>query len=498
MESPNDPISPLRFLSYHLTKLPVRKYNDHGKRASVVALIRVSPSASKLALYEEPDHSSTVDDFLAQAWVAEGTPEVLFCRRAINPRDRWSGHVAWPGGRQEPSETDHETAVRETHEEVGIDLSDTKRFLYVGELDQREVRGFAGREKWMTVCCFVYFQIVPATPPLKLQESEMAEAFWVPLAQLRDIATRSDPSSSPHWRPITYDMSAMLLDNKVARRLAKNWGHGGRALLELFRILAGLFFGKVSFGGIELSNSSPKPGTSEPKSVPQSPVSSSPTPGMTDSLEFSDIGEPEEDRLVKSMNLSLTDSLDHGTATESGWFNVSSSKRLSTASSAPSSQAGPVKATGDTLTTDQLKTVDVPPVLWGLTLWMTSDLIDLTFPPENVPPFPLHYHTNPKFGAWDVQAFMKLVHRESSGLHRRKPMRNSTRADGEDSGDLIPLGTAESVDGGEFGESAGESSVQISYAVALQVSLVASLVTRLTFASLLLWKAKNMLAHIVA
>lgn len=37
-------------------------------------------------------------------------------------RDRWSGHVALPGGKLEAGETDLQAAVRECEEEVGISL----------------------------------------------------------------------------------------------------------------------------------------------------------------------------------------------------------------------------------------------------------------------------------------------------------------------------------------------------------------------------------------
>ncbi|MCS6817458.1 MAG: CoA pyrophosphatase [Blastocatellia bacterium] len=49
--------------------------------------------------------------------------EVLLIKRVEDARDPWSGHIALPGGRRDPEDrTLWETAVRETHEEVGIDL----------------------------------------------------------------------------------------------------------------------------------------------------------------------------------------------------------------------------------------------------------------------------------------------------------------------------------------------------------------------------------------
>ncbi|KAG5458036.1 MAG: hypothetical protein BJ554DRAFT_1822 [Olpidium bornovanus] len=56
-------------------------------------------------------------------WVRRGTPEILFIKRATRAGDRWSGHVAFPGGKQEPSETARQTAERETREELGLDLT---------------------------------------------------------------------------------------------------------------------------------------------------------------------------------------------------------------------------------------------------------------------------------------------------------------------------------------------------------------------------------------
>ena len=50
--------------------------------------------------------------------------EVLFIERSRRTDDPWSGQMAFPGGKTEPDDNySMETALRETHEEVGIRLS---------------------------------------------------------------------------------------------------------------------------------------------------------------------------------------------------------------------------------------------------------------------------------------------------------------------------------------------------------------------------------------
>ncbi|MGD0396922.1 MAG: CoA pyrophosphatase [Nitrososphaerales archaeon] len=58
------------------------------------------------------------------------SPSVLLIKRADQVGDPWSGQVAFPGGKaQEADSTLKETAIRETREEVGIDLRQDADFL---------------------------------------------------------------------------------------------------------------------------------------------------------------------------------------------------------------------------------------------------------------------------------------------------------------------------------------------------------------------------------
>ena len=128
------------------------------KRASVALIIRIKPRhdqwppTGEHALF--PTTRSTADrlsNFFNNPWVSHGDPEVLFIKRSSRQGDKWQGHVALPGGGRDPEdEDDLATAVRETWEEVGIDLVDGAsekgeglkgNCLHVGGLPGRVVMG---------------------------------------------------------------------------------------------------------------------------------------------------------------------------------------------------------------------------------------------------------------------------------------------------------------------------------------------------------------------
>ena len=113
--------------------------------------------------------------------------ELLLIRRATRDNDPWSGHIAFPGGRRDPSDPDPiATAIRETREEVGIDLvTDAEP---IGRLD--ELRAIARQRPLDLVISPIVFSLRrPVT--LALSAREVTGAVWVPLAFLASADARS-------------------------------------------------------------------------------------------------------------------------------------------------------------------------------------------------------------------------------------------------------------------------------------------------------------------
>lgn len=84
------------------------------------------------------------------AVVLDDDARVLLIRRADRVGDPWSGQVAFPGGRHEPSDADTcATAIRETREEIGLDLATADCLGALAEV--RTVRGLPdiGVQPWV-------------------------------------------------------------------------------------------------------------------------------------------------------------------------------------------------------------------------------------------------------------------------------------------------------------------------------------------------------------
>lgn len=102
---------------------------------------------------------------------------VLLIARADRPGDPWSGHLACPGGRREQADASLlATAIRETREEVGIQLEPIPTPIQLDDLTPT-IRAVPA----LVVRPFVF--VLSATPTLATNH-EVAGFRWIELAQL--------------------------------------------------------------------------------------------------------------------------------------------------------------------------------------------------------------------------------------------------------------------------------------------------------------------------
>ena len=133
-------------------------------------------------------------DLQPRAWraavaimVREGhdATEMLMIRRARREGDPWSGHMGFPGGRRDPGDASNfSCALRETEEEIGVNLGEWGTRL--GELSDVNTGWRADRPE-MLVTPFVF--CVAELPELSLNH-EVDSVVWVPLNFLMDRRNR--------------------------------------------------------------------------------------------------------------------------------------------------------------------------------------------------------------------------------------------------------------------------------------------------------------------
>jgi len=159
-------------------------------------------------------HPSAV---LVPLFADSGEPRVLLTRRseALNSH---KGQIAFPGGRLEPGETSLDAAVRETREEIGLDVSTAR---VIGELPAHRTISSSSH--------IVPHVVRMASAPTHFQLNEEVErVFSVSLREL----VRPDTFAHEHWvfpdREVVVPM--FYLDDETI------WGATARMLQELILI----------------------------------------------------------------------------------------------------------------------------------------------------------------------------------------------------------------------------------------------------------------------
>lgn len=149
--------------------------------------------------------------------------ELLFIQRASKDGDPWSGQMAFPGGREEPGDRSaRHTAMRETSEEVGLDLSRARPLGSLTELD-------GGRATNRRIVVSAHAWWLDGPRPELVPNHEVADTVWVPLEHLTDQDRHIDylyPRSGLLFPAIQLDRDDQVI-----------WGLTLRFLADLFRRL---------------------------------------------------------------------------------------------------------------------------------------------------------------------------------------------------------------------------------------------------------------------
>ena len=173
-----------------------RALRDH--RSQVADAPEARPAAVALVLLEGP----------------QGL-ELILIKRAERGDDPWSGQIALPGGRYEGGDRDLEaTAVRETSEETGVDLSGAER---LGALDDLYPRTSLLPPVVVRPFVFALTRRAALVP-----SDEVRRAFWLPLGRLSEPGVRREVTVTV--RGGAHTLPAYLVDDDLI------WGMTERIL----------------------------------------------------------------------------------------------------------------------------------------------------------------------------------------------------------------------------------------------------------------------------
>lgn len=155
------------------------------RRLPHVALARLQANLAVRSAYDVEYYEGARQAAVVAVFRVRYEPELLFIKRAEVKGDPWSGHIAFPGGRREQEDvTLEDTALREAHEELGLDMDHSS---LIGRLDD-----LAPRSKLLPPIIVRPFVATVSADTELVPSREVASAFWVPTSVLTSPSTQSE------------------------------------------------------------------------------------------------------------------------------------------------------------------------------------------------------------------------------------------------------------------------------------------------------------------
>ena len=252
----------LRRLTTCLDQLALDTYLPGKNRCAAALILRFgNESAKKVTkLFTVYDTKLTSTEVLSrlEASTMETLPsdlQLLFVKRADIIGDRWSGAVAFPGGRRDPDDAnDMDTVFRESYEILGIPLSSSRDFIYLGRLRDYQLQSRMITTRPMIQSRFVFLHIGDVTPSVKVADHEVHSVQWLPITEITAEKVHRSwvmhgvqsfiRASHPDWKTAAQDLlgNTQLFFPSVglaSSSLWRVWGLSLRSASEMLTIADG-------------------------------------------------------------------------------------------------------------------------------------------------------------------------------------------------------------------------------------------------------------------
>ncbi|KAG8894247.1 hypothetical protein FRB99_001390, partial [Tulasnella sp. 403] len=211
------------------------------RRAAVALILHVvPPKGHPLPNPEGYAYPETLDQLFAMDWMNQPgcVAELVYIRRRSPTKDAAAvstspglsaqeHHVAFPGGRMESGdEGEKYTAMRTTWEELGIDLAE-RDWLFVGQMDDREITTSLGKRLLMILRPFVFIRTTPhpfspVPPEVAHDPSDPTPSIAHQPPVLYSIPLPYLLSPTSKWSHVNIDISSRIAPTTIKRRSRRN------------------------------------------------------------------------------------------------------------------------------------------------------------------------------------------------------------------------------------------------------------------------------------